>query len=274
MPLQHRARELDGATAILEHRADQDVDIRPDGHLLCVNFQSQRDATYAYAGERPWQGTRHAGMAHLIEPEHHIIGFVREPTDHIVLLFEKDWLSRLALQSVGAVRFNLVSNGVPYHDRQLRRLSEAMRDELAGAADRLMLDALTTAAGLHLLRTTSDLGATAVEQRHALSPRKLNQVREAIEANLTSGVRLADLAQLVDLSPDHLWRCFKHETGQTPHQYQTQRRAERVRDILGDPDVTLAQASERAGFSSQSHMTRVFQRAFGVTPGRWRQMRR
>ncbi|WP_246423470.1 helix-turn-helix domain-containing protein [Roseospira goensis] len=36
---------------------------------------------------------------------------------------------------------------------------------------------------------------------------------------------------------------------------------------------SLADAALAAGFSDQSHMTRHFLRAFGMTPGRWQALR-
>ena len=255
---QQRVRDLDGATVLLEHRFEQEVDIRPDGHMLCVNFQTQRDATYAYAGARPWHGTRHVGMAHLIEPEHHITGFVREPTDHVVLTLERDWLSQLAIKSVDAARFDLVSNGVPYHDGQLRRFCEAMRDELSGPADPLMLDALTTATGIHLLRTASDLGPTDIERRHALSPRKVRQVREAIEANLVSG-RALGRARTSGRSQSRSSVALLQGRNRPDAASVPDSAASRIGARPVDQDGHLARRSERAGriLEPVAHDTRV-----------------
>lgn len=272
-PFAPRDRDLGGASALFEHRAEAEVDIEPCDHLLCVNFQPQPDAVYAYAGAPAWHGTRHAGMAHLIEPGHRITGHVPHGTDHVVLTLGRGWLAELALRSLDAARFELVSDGVPYRDGTLERLCGLVRDELVGPADVLMLDALTTAVGVHLLRTTSDLGGTRAPHRAGLPPRKLAMVKERIEADLAGGVRLAELAALVGMSPDHLWRCFREETGLTPHQWQTRRRIERVMAALADPRVGLAEASLAAGFSSQSHMTRAFRRHTGTTPARWRRER-
>ncbi|MFX6182848.1 helix-turn-helix domain-containing protein, partial [Acinetobacter baumannii] len=36
---------------------------------------------------------------------------------------------------------------------------------------------------------------------------------------------------------------------------------------------SLAEAAFAAGFADQSHMTRQFKQAFGLSPGRWRDMR-
>lgn len=263
------SRDLDGVLAIFEHRSEAEVDICPDTYLLCVNFQSQPNAAYSYEGKPSWRGVRRAGMAHLIEPERRISGLVPTPTDHVVLSLQADWLARLADESLNRTAVNLRTDGLPYQDETLRRLSELIRDELVGDRNPLMLDALTTSAGLHLLRS----GAPELQPPKsplALSPRKLAVAKEYLRAHLTEGVRLSDVARQVGLSPDHFWRCFKQETGRTPQQYQLLARIERVEELLTDPNITLSTASERAGFSSQSHMTRAFKKHIGITPARWR----
>ena len=263
-------RQLNGILTLYEHRSEPDVDICPQTHLLCVNFQTQHNATYSYAGAKDWHGTRHMGMAHLIEPEHRIIGFVPEGTDHVVLRIDHTWLADLAMKTFNVDAFNLFSDGIPYRDERLRQLCTLIRDELVGDNEPLMLDALSVAVGIHLLRTTSTLSKLTLNRRSALPPRKLRLIKEYIEQNLANGITLADLATLVELSPDHFWHCFRDETGLTPHEYLTRTRIELVMSKLCNPSTTLAEASFAAGFSSQSHMTRVFRKHMGITPGKWR----
>jgi AraC-like DNA-binding protein len=54
-----------------------------------------------------------------------------------------------------------------------------------------------------------------------------------------------------------------------PHAYLNQIRLERARQLLsaGEPSAQVAAAT---GFVDQSHLTRRFKGAFGVTPGQYR----
>lgn len=269
-PFKPVEQKLNGIFTRYEHRSQPSVDICPKAHLLCVNFQPQHNATYSYAGAKEWHGTRHMGMVHLIEPKHRITGFVPEGTDHVVIEIEQDWLLELSLKAFDADSFDLFSEGIPYQDEHLRMLCTLIRDELVGENEPLMLDALGVAIGIHLLRTTSTLGNPKLDCRSALSPRKLRLVKDYIVNHLTDKITLADLAALVELSPDHFWRCFHSETGVTPYEYLTRTRIELVMSLLSDTSTTLVEASLLAGFSSQSHMTRVFKKQMGVTPGKWR----
>ena len=51
-----------------------------------------------------------------------------------------------------------------------------------------------------------------------------------------------------------------------PHAYLTQVRANRARELLvrGEP---LSAVAYTCGFSDQSHLTRIFKKIFGITPG-------
>jgi AraC-like DNA-binding protein len=52
----------------------------------------------------------------------------------------------------------------------------------------------------------------------------------------------------------------------TPHAYLMQVRADRARRLIAG-GTPLAEAAAGSGFADQSHMTRLFIRAYGITPG-------
>jgi AraC-like DNA-binding protein len=84
----------------------------------------------------------------------------------------------------------------------------------------------------------------------------------------TEGVRLSALAAMAHMSPFHLLRVFRRDTGMTPHAYQRQLRLRRAERMLrtGIPVSHVAFAS---GFSDQSHLTRTLKAVTGVTPARF-----
>jgi AraC family transcriptional regulator len=125
--------------------------------------------------------------------------------------------------------------------------------------------------------------ATALLTRHAtapvrtgpyrggLSPHKLKQVTEFINSNLSDGVSLAELANIVEMGPCHFARTFKASTGLSPHQYVLRRRIEFALRALKEAHVDLADLAYDLGFSSQGHFSTVFHKLVGVTPSDYRE---
>jgi len=77
---------------------------------------------------------------------------------------------------------------------------------------------------------------------------------------------LADIAAALGTSPFHLCRSFKRATGCTLHGYRNQLRLRSALDQLEERDADLSQLALAYSYSSHSHFTASFRRAFGVTP--------
>lgn len=95
------------------------------------------------------------------------------------------------------------------------------------------------------------------------------RARDYIQAEYADTISLTELARHTRLSPFHLLRVFQKQMRVTPHDYLTQVRAERVKARLAGTD-RLADIAADCGFSDQSHMSRLFKRHTGITPGRYR----
>jgi AraC-like DNA-binding protein len=80
---------------------------------------------------------------------------------------------------------------------------------------------------------------------------------------------LDELARTAGLSPSHLSRIFKAQTGVSITRFRNQRRLERFRAVYGDGrhTTTLAAALE-AGFGSYAQFFRVFRAETGTNPTR------
>jgi len=105
------------------------------------------------------------------------------------------------------------------------------------------------------------------------SPREgsaeMQRVRDRLADELADPPTLAELAEISGLSRYQVLRHFERSFGLPPHAWLMQRRAERARGLIRE-GASLSSAAAASGFSDQSHMTRVFTRQFGFTPGAWR----
>ena len=101
----------------------------------------------------------------------------------------------------------------------------------------------------------------------------VKQVRERLPDDPLAPPSLTEMAAMTGLSKYQVLRRFEQAYGVTPHAWLLQQRAERARRlILSGTD--LAQAAAACGFADQSHMTRIFARHFGFTPGAWQRIAR
>ena len=90
------------------------------------------------------------------------------------------------------------------------------------------------------------------------------------EAHLDDRLALADLARVACLSPYHFSRSCKQAVGMGPQRFVMYRRVERAKFLMRRTDQPLAVIAQEVGFADQSHLTSVFRREIGVTPGHFR----
>lgn len=102
------------------------------------------------------------------------------------------------------------------------------------------------------------------------NPTVIRRACEFIRAGMTSNLSLDEIATEVGLSRFHFLRLFKANTGFSPHAYLIMRRLELVRTLI-QQGFSLALAAHETGFADQSHMTRRFKAAYGITPGQFQQ---
>lgn len=106
-----------------------------------------------------------------------------------------------------------------------------------------------------------------------LSPLQLRRVLLFVEQNLDDDLSLATLAAVAGLSPSHFARRFKAALGEAPHRYVLARRVNGAKRLLLETEIPLAEVAAETGFSSQAHLTGIFGRAVGMTPGAYRTRR-
>ena len=102
---------------------------------------------------------------------------------------------------------------------------------------------------------------------------RLERVRRFFDQRFAERVTLKEAARVAGLSPDHFGEVFRAALGCTPHQYLVRCRLRHARQLIAAEGHrrSLAEIARAAGFFDQAHLTRHFRRAFGTSPGQWRQ---
>lgn len=99
---------------------------------------------------------------------------------------------------------------------------------------------------------------------------RIFQVSEYIRRNLDQRPSLEELANLVDLSKEHLRTLFNKELHTSPMKYVVQLRMERACEMLLLQSSKIKHIAEALGYEDQRHFTRAFQQAEGLSPTQYR----
>lgn len=157
------------------------------------------------------------------------------------------------------------------NDPLISQLVLTIANEIAGdVLDHILADSLNTALAVRIVRCLADPSAIAPPPSNGLSSERLRRVRDYVEAHLADPLNLHQIAEIACLSPYHFSRSFKQALGVGPHDYVVERRVERAKRLIRRTSLPLGLIAQEAGFTDQSHLTSVFRRKVGVTPGRFR----
>jgi AraC family transcriptional regulator len=160
-------------------------------------------------------------------------------------------------------------------DTFVQQVALALREEAVapGPGGSLLVDSLSTALALHLVRRYSTAARRQPRSRPALTGGRLARIVGYVHDNLASDLRLAALARLAGMDVHQFGRAFKAATGRSPHRYVMECRVDRAAELLTHTTVPISDIAYRVGMSSQSHLTTAFRRATGTTPYAYRAAR-
>jgi AraC-like DNA-binding protein len=113
-------------------------------------------------------------------------------------------------------------------------------------------------------RVAAGRPATALARRRVVCA-----AREALVETPWAGV--VELARRVAVSPHHLSRVFKAETGETISRYRNRLRVRLTLERLAEGEPCLARLAAELGFADQAHLSRVVRRELGATPSTLRE---
>jgi AraC family transcriptional regulator len=104
-----------------------------------------------------------------------------------------------------------------------------------------------------------------------ITPQRLRQIEELIDARLDGPLTVSELADALGLSVGFFSRAFKAAVGKTPHSYLIDRRISRARALLRRTNLDLSSIAYASGFASHAHLTDSFRRRLGIAPRELRQ---
>ena len=216
-----------------------------------------------WGGHRSWSniGPVEAGPGDVIAVspnEMHDGEPVNAPRSWCMVFLDPSVVTAFVGREAAAREFGFAARRDPEVAVITLRALRYLREGNAAAAE----EALTTLCDT-MLSSRSNLLPGDVTPSPA-TERALQRIRDCPEAPPS----LNDIATLMGMSRTSALRRFKKEVGATPHDHSMQYRLGLARRALAQGAVP-AEAALRLGFADQSHMTRAFQRQFGLPPGRY-----
>jgi AraC-like DNA-binding protein len=98
----------------------------------------------------------------------------------------------------------------------------------------------------------------------------VGKIKRYLQGRFHQPTRLADVAESVSLSEEHVARLFKTATGVTLFEYVRRLRIAEAKSLLAATDENLSEIARRTGFSSLTVFSRNFRREAGLTPSEYR----
>jgi AraC family transcriptional regulator len=127
-----------------------------------------------------------------------------------------------------------------------------------------------TAIGVRVAESYGGMKPGLLVMTGGLSRWQLSRAQDLLTANLSEDVSVRDVAAECGLSPGHFTRAFKQSLGVPPYQWVMRQRIDMAKLQLSGKQLPIAEIAVNCGFADQSHLTRIFARATGVTPSHWR----
>ena len=163
------------------------------------------------------------------------------------------------------------------HSGHVLRLKEQRRKTVFSLAAKLEKDLAGEAFGrsvlsqADLLQLLVELGRSMADspgslpQPTAPENRRVQEIMEYLDANLTEQIDIDRLAERFFISKFYMMRLFQKQTGTTVYGYLTQRRLLRARELMNG-GMRATECCYACGFHSYSSFTRAYAKYFGTTP--------
>lgn len=160
-------------------------------------------------------------------------------------------------------------------DSTIRRLLADLREEAERRPTgfRFRATALCTALVVQIVRQLTAADHQSASPAEKGRARLVNQTKEYLLKNHARELHLSEVARYLTVTPEHLSRLFKQETGQTVFQYLQHLRLEKSKTLLLSSDLTVSEIARQTGFSSVSLFSRNFRHYVGSSPQKYRKQR-
>ncbi|MBW9051059.1 helix-turn-helix domain-containing protein [Rhizobium mesosinicum] len=233
------------------------------------------------AHHETWLGSTSQFKGSLSRSSTMIVDLSEDPTTLLESSFDTAhiYLPRAALRTLvereGGRATACINTAAVQEDAQLLHLCEIIAPflETGESADDLFFEHVMLALSWHILNRYGLADCPFEAEGERLTPDRLRAAKEAL-LSLCPVLPLETIAEFVGLPPMRFVKAFERTTGETPAGWVKLQRIEKAKGLLFAGKTSLRDVAAACGYADQSHFTRAFATATGMTPGMWRIARR
>lgn len=244
-----------------------------DAYLVAVRLIEGKQARVLYEGKEARRYDLRRGAMHIHDLRRRPQVEVLDPFHTLNAYLPRAFLVSFCEQHGMTFHDFPTDHRVSAIDPTVEALLRALQPALARPreASSLFLDHVAMALCAYLCTTYGgQVHISTPVRASGLSPGHLQTCLDMIEDFLDTDISLDSLAKELGMSVRHFTRLFVRSTGLPPYRYLLGRRIARAKVLLREPTLSLADIAQACGFADQSHFTRAFTGAVGVSPGAFR----
>ena len=240
---------------------------RPD-HLIVMHLSGPVKVARDFSGERACVKVQRGGL--FILPAGREFGVSLEGPLETIHIYVRGSLLDAAARDLDVDPATLeIVPGLGVHDPVIEQMGVVGCTMLQERQSDFFADAVARIIAARVVVAHSTARRSSPEPRAGLSTGQIDAVRDLVHQHIEEAITVDALAHAVGLSPEQFARRFKRTTGRSPYQFVMDERLDLARDLLLR-GAAIADVAVQTGFTHQEHLTRMFGRRFGTTPGRFR----
>lgn len=245
---------------------------REDAFLVGLTLRDYPRRVYWEDGRLTSVSDVRAGQTCIHDLKRDPVALLDKPIHHLFFYLPRGALNAIA-DEAEAQRFDdLNHKPVGIDDDTIANLGKALLPALShpDRANQLFVDHILFALGIHVAKTYGGMRQLAAPVRGGLAAWQVRRAKEVLSANLDGRIPLKEVALECGLSSSYFSRAFRRSMGSSPHKWLLMLRVETAKQKLRDSRLSLRDVALACGFADQSHLTQVFTRIVGASPGAWR----
>ncbi|GGA02414.1 hypothetical protein GCM10011408_24780 [Dyella caseinilytica] len=246
---------------------------REDAYLVCLNLRKQSTHELWCDGHSVCSTSYEGGTTYILDLRRDPIAYIGDPLHSLYFYMPRSAIveasEELGSNNIASLAFD---PGECFLDAIIGSIGQTLLPifDKATSVNQALVDHLLQGMCAYMASTYSGSSARPDIVKGTLAPWQQRLVTQMMRERIFEGISINELAEACGLSAGALARGFKKSTGMSPHQWLLSRRVDLALELMADPDMSLAEIAFNAGFSDQSHFSRVFTQKMGVAPGAWR----